>query len=193
MPRVMGIIIRAALVVLSLASAGSYAQPLTHQPTGIVLPEEIAGFRRTSHRDYEASQAGLGTGYNYNNGTGAVATVYIYTAGQTDIASGIGSPLMARLREQTLREIVEFAKSRAEITEHLAHHRLQVKAEGGDIPILFDVLTITGPSGTRDTLLWLWGARGHFLKIRMTRLPKGELPQAQIEAFYEFVARNAAD
>ena len=45
----------------------------------------------------------------------------------------------------------------------------------------------------RDTLLWLWGARGHFIKIRVTRLPQGELPPAQMDAFRDAVVRAAAD
>ena len=186
-----------AIAALWLAAAQlntlSHAQPLTHQPTGITMPGEIAGFKRLSYQDFEAKQPGLGAGYHYNNGQGAVATVYIYTAGQAAIPSGVDSPLVARLREQTLREIIDFAKQRNELTEHLSQRRLLVKAESADIPVLFDTLTITGPTGARDTLAWLWGARGHFLKIRMTRLPKGELPQSQIEAFYEFVVRSSAN
>jgi hypothetical protein len=180
-------------LTLALAVAPLQAQPLTHQPSGITLPEQIAGFTRTSYQDFEARQAGLGAGYNYNNGKGAVATVYIYTAGQTNIASGADTPSLARLREQTLRDIVEFAKGRNELTEHVSQRRLLVKAGAVNTPVLFDALVITSPGGARNTLAWLWAARGHFLKIRMTRLTDGELPASQIEAFYEFVVSSAAD
>lgn len=186
-------IVLAAVLVCLLAPPDIQAQTLTHQPTGITLPEEIAGFRRTSHQDYDAKQPGLGAGYNYYNGKGATATVYIYTAGQPNIPSGVDGALMARMREQTMREITEFARSRSETTEHLAHRRLLITTAGSDIPILFDAFTITAPTGERDTMLWLWSARGHFLKIRVTRLPKGELPPPQLDGFVEFVARSAAD
>lgn len=191
-------IVNALFVVLTVAAlllspAALHAQPLTHPPTGIILPEEIAGFKRTSHLDYEPKQPGLGAGYNYNNGRGGVATIYLFTAGQSGIASGVDSPAMARMREQTLREIVEFAKSRNELTEHLAQRRLTVRTDGGELPILFDGFTITGPAGARETMAMLWGARGHFLKIRMTRMPGGELTDSQMHAFYEFVVRGAAD
>jgi len=181
------------LGILLLASFTPRAQPLTHQPTGIVLPEAIAGFSRTNHQDYEARSPGLGAGYNYNNGKGAVATVYLYTAGLPHVPPDVDTPVMTRMRQQTLREIVEFAKSRNEITEHLTQHRLTVKTEGREVPVLFDALTITGPAGARDTLLWLWGSRGHFIKIRATRLPQGELPQTQMDAFRDAIVRAAAD
>ncbi len=184
---------RTLLAAVLFATAPALAQPLTHQPTGIILPEEIAGFSRTNYQDYESRQPGLGAGYNYHNGTGAVATVYIYTAGQTGIPSGADSAALSRMREQTAREIVEFAKGRNELAEPLSQRRLLVKAEPADMPVLFDAFVITGPAGARDTMAWLWGARGHFVKIRMTRLPKGELPQSQMEAFYEFVVRSTAD
>ncbi len=190
---IQSITLRIAILTLLLSAAPLHAQPLTHPPTGITLPEEIAGFTRTNYQDYESKQPGLGAGYNFNNGKGAVATVYIYTAGQSSIASGVDSPLLSRMREQTLREVVEFAKSRNEITEHQSQRRLLVKTEAAEMPVLFDALVITGPAGARDTMAWLWGARGHFVKIRMTRLPKGELSQPQMEAFYEFVVRSTAD
>ncbi len=183
----------AAAQLQLLVHAPLHAQPLTHEPTGITLPEEIAGFKRMSYQDFEAKQAGLGAGYHYSNGQGAAATVYIYTAGQTNIPPGVDSPMMARMREQTLREIIEFAKQRNELTEHQSQSRVLVKTESADLPVLFDALVITGPGGARDTLAWLWGTRGHFLKIRITRLPKGELPQSQIDAFYEFVVRSSAN
>lgn len=193
MKRVAAILFLVVSIALWLAPSGSQAQPLTHELSGIVLPEDIAGFRRTSHADYESKQPGLGAGYNYNNGKGAVATIYIYTAGQSKIPSEIDSPLVARLREQTMREITEFAKSRGETTVHRGNQLLHLTHRGADIAALFDRFVIAGPSGERDTMLWLWAARGHFLKIRVTRLPNGELPAAQIDAFFEFVARAAAD
>ena len=187
------VVLPIAIFVLVLTAAPTHAQPVTHAPTGITLPEEIAGFKRTNYQDYESKQPGLGVGYNYNNGSGAVATVYIYTAGQSNIPSGVDGPLLSRMREQTVREIVEFAKGRNELPEPLSQRRLMVKTASADIPVLFDAFVITSPAGARDTMAWLWGARGHFVKIRITRLPKGELPQPQMEAFYEFVVRSTAD
>jgi hypothetical protein len=183
MMRVVGKMISAVLMALALATPCVHAQPLTHEPTGIVLPEEIAGFRRIGHDDYETTQPGLGTGYNYNNGKGVVASVFIYTAGQGNIASGVDSAPLAHMREQSMREITDVVQGRGESAQHLAHHRLHVKTGRGDIPILFDAFAVSSPTGVRE----------HFVKIRMTRLPKGELPPAQRDAFYEFVARGAAD
>ena len=114
MPQQLRMFWSCAVVALAVI-ANVYAAPVVHEPTGIAFPDEIAGFSRAEIGDYESERRGLGTAYNYRTTTGVLATVYVYTAGLSDVPADISHPLMRRLHEQTLKEIDQAARMHNEI------------------------------------------------------------------------------
>src|SRR5262245_60955534 len=160
--------IRALVLSWLWLAAGTLAQPVTHAASGLVFPEDIEGFERTGFRDYESQHPGLGFAYSYR-AADVFATVYVYTAGLS-VPTDIQHPALRKLREQTAREIVEFARSRGETARQTIQRTVSVRSSAGELPILVDGFTIDAPrTGARSTYAWLWIARGHFLKVRLTR------------------------
>jgi hypothetical protein len=172
----------------------SYAEPLTHQPTGIVFPDELAGFQRTEASDMESKQRGLGFSYTYRSPDNVVATVYVYTAGVANIPADPAGPIVHQLREHTIKEIFQYAERFGETPRPSMKATVKVKTEKGEVPVLFDGFTVNSPqSGTRSTYLWLWAARGHFLKIRLTHPPAATADFKHSIAFHEAVVRLTVD
>lgn len=181
----------ALLFVVGLALP-AYAEPIVHQATGIVFPDEIAGFSRSGVKDYESERAGLGFSYAYKTTTGVAGTIYVYTAGLSSVPTAIDHPVMGQLRNQTISEIEQFARSRNEAVRPGQKGTLKVSTDSGEVTVLFDSFIVSSPSGARNTFVWLWSSRGHFLKIRVTREPTGVLDAKQLREFYETVVRLAA-
>lgn len=188
-----GLFIRALVLSWLWLAAGALAEPVTHTASGIVFPENVAGFERTRVHDYESKHPGLGFSYSYRS-AGAFATVYVYTAGLSAVPSDIKHPALRKLREQTAREIVEFARSRGETAKQTIQRTVTARTPTGELPILFDGFTIDAPkTGLRSTYGWLWTTRGHFLKVRLTRSREDEADQQFMHAFVEAVAQLAAE
>lgn len=181
-----------ALLWLAIIALPAIAEPVTHRATGIVFPDEIAGFQREGVSDHESRSPGLGFSYHYKLPTRVLASIYIYTAGLASVPTAIDHPVMTQLREQTVREIAHFAQSRGDAARHSLNATIKVKTDGGEVPVLFDGFIISSPGGARNTFAFLWSARGHFMKIRMTREPGGVLEPSQMMGFVETVARLAA-
>ena len=179
-------------LLLAEIPSSAYAAPVVHQPTGISFPDEIAGFARDRVEDYESKAPGLGFGYHYRTTTGAFASVYVYTVGISNVPASIDHPVMGKLREQTVREILQFAQSRSEAAQHTLQETIKVKTDSGEVPVLFDGFIVNSPGGARNTFVWLWTSRGHFLKVRVTRVPAGDLDPGQLREFYESIVRLSA-
>ncbi len=180
-----------ALLFVAVLAHPAYGAPVAHQASGIVFPDEIAGFSRERVEDYESKQAGLGFSYAYKTSAGVIGTVYVYTAGLPAVPANIDHPVMGQLREQTIRDIEQVARSRNEVVRPGSKGTIKVNTEAGEVAVLFDSFIVSSPHGARNTFLWLWSARGHFLKIRVTREPTGVLDPKQLREFYETVVRLA--
>ena len=77
---------------------------------------------------------------------------------------------MAKLREQTIGEIKQFAQSKGTSVNHTLTGTIPIKIDNGkDVRVLFDGFDLLYPDGKVDTQVWLWTARGHIMKIRMTK------------------------
>lgn len=188
-----GFFIRALILSWLWLAAGALAEPVTHTASGIVFPENVAGFERTGVHDYESKHPGLGFSYSYRS-AGRFATVYVYTAGLSAVPSDIKHPAFIKLREQTEREIVEFARSRGETAKQTIQGTVTARTSTRKVPILVDGFTIDAPkTGARSTYAWLWAARGHFLKVRLTRRGEEGADQQFMHAFLEAVAQLAAE
>lgn len=168
------------------------ADPYQHRESGFECPDHLASFARIGVDDYESKHPGLGIACKYRLQNDLFADIYIYTAGMSTVPADVTDPLISRLRGQTLREIEEFSQSRGEQVRKMNETILEVRTDRGPVPVLYDSFVISAPNGTRNTWLWLWTARNHVMKIRMTRPPSGDPDPKLVREFYETVVRMAA-
>ena len=119
----------------------------------------------------ERSQAlGIMCKYQYKNDL--FADVFIFKGGVANIPSDISHPLLVQLREQTLSEIVQGAQLRGETARRGTTATIKIETDGGPVSVYYNALIISSPrEGARNTFLWLWTARNHVMKIRMTVPP----------------------
>jgi hypothetical protein len=176
--------------VLSLRSAAG--ETFRHAASGIECPDEVAGFQRTEIQDFESKQPGLGIACKYQFKNDLYADVFIFKGGVANIPTDISHPLIVGLREQTLREIEQAAQARGERARRGTAAKGNVQSEKGPIAVYYDALIISSPSGSRNTFVWLWTARNHVMKIRMTLPASGNLDLKTWREFYEAVVRSAA-
>ncbi len=156
-------------LLLGLTSLAQ-AESQTHPASGMVFPDNIGAFQRISVKHFEPQNPGLGSAYGYRSGVGTTATVYVYTAGLSNIPPTVDHPVMAKLREQTIGEIKQFAQSKGTSVNHTLTGTIPIKIDNGkDVRVLFDGFDLLYPDGKVDTQVWLWTARGHIMKIRMTK------------------------
>jgi hypothetical protein len=188
-------VLHALSFVLVAVSARTpvYAESYQHGASGFECPDDIAGFSRVSVDDYEPTSPGLGVACKYRLQRDLYADVYIYTAGLGAVPADIMHPTIVQLREQTLREINQFAESHGEQPRKLSAATLNVDTGRGVVAVFYDSFVIGSPNGTRNTWVWLWTARNHVMKIRMTRPPSGDDDPEKLREFYESVVRMAAN
>lgn len=173
--------------VLSLRTASG--ETFRHTASGIECPDEVAGFRRTEVQDFESRQPGLGVACKYQLKSDLFADVYIFKGGVANIPADISHPLIVQLREQTLNEIAQAAQMRGELARRGTSARLNVQTEQGPVAVYYDALIVSSPRASRNTFVWLWTARNHVLKIRMTLPSSGDLDLKIWREFYETVVR----
>ena len=185
---------RKLLAALALfAASGAGAEPYQHQPSGFECADQVAGFLRIAVVDYEAQHPGLGAACKYRLRNEIIADVYVYTAGLSPVPRDTLHPTMLKLRAQTVSEIEQYAESRGERARKTESATLQVETPRGKAEVLYDAFVITTPQDARHTWLWLWSARGHVMKIRMTRRPEAEPDAARVREFAEAVVRTASN
>jgi hypothetical protein len=181
------------LVGLGCAVPAVLAEPVVHQRTGISFPDEIAGFERIGVKDFEALRPGFGFSYVYRTADGVTASVYVYTAGLPRVPDDLAHPVFAFVREQTVREVLQVAQSRGESARATWEETIKVSSQRGEVPVLSDGFIISAPAGPRNSFVWLWPARGHFIKIRMTSEAAGERDARQIRLFCESMVRRTVE
>jgi hypothetical protein len=189
----MGRTIRAFLLVVIAAAGQAAADPYQHAASGFECADQVAGFARVSVVDYEAQYPGLGVACKYRLQDGFFADVYIYSAGLRPVPREATHPALQRLHAQTVQEIEQYAASRGEQARPTESATLQIDTAGGAVPVLYDAFVIDSPQGMRQTWLWLWSARGHVMKIRMTRFSEIEADPAKPREFLQAVVRTAAN
>jgi hypothetical protein len=181
-----------AFAALCLAAAvDASAEPITHRASGIVFPDRIGSFARTGAEDHEAKRPGLGAAFGYRSASGAVATVFVYTAGLSPVPASVDHPVMGRLRQATIGEIQEFSRGRNETAKQTVSATEAVSTDAGQVTVMYDGFTVESPTMSRNTYVWLWTSRGFLVKVRLTT-PMIEGAPGEQKAFYEAVVRLAA-
>ena len=179
-----------ALSAICIWSAAS-SEPLLHSATGINFPDRVADFFRIDYRNFEPENPGLGSSYGYKTSGGVTATVYVFMAGLPVVPSDVAHPVFRQLREQTIKDIEMFSRSRGEQIQHTMKETVKIQGERMEIAVLFDGFSINAPSGAKDTFAWLWPARGQVMKIRMTSGGVQKIDPEQQQAFSQAIVRLA--
>lgn len=180
-----------ATLLLAFTASLARADPVVHAPTGIAFPDTLAGYARVRVYDYERESPGYGLSYGYNSPDGVAATVYVYTRGLEKIPSDVAHAVFDEERVRVVREITLSARRRGDMTQQTLRETAKLKGAQGEIAVLVDAFSVAGPGGGRATSAWLWGARGHFVMIRMTRRGGNSSEIRDLEPFVEAVARLA--
>ena len=183
---------RLLLAALCCATCAG-AETFKHAATGIECPDELATFKRTAVRNFEEKEPGLGVACSYLLQNVLVANVYIYTGGRSDLPKDVGDPVMAAIRDQTLKEIEAGAAMRGDSARRSLAGILPVQTDKGPVEIMFNSFIITASGNARNSFVWIWPARKHLVKIRMDTLPNSAIDTKAFREFYEAVVRLAAE
>jgi len=179
----------AAYVVLLLSNAASAASVL-HQASGITFPDVIAGFERTDIKDYESTAPGAGFQYSYHAKAGGVASVYVYTEQIKKMPTDVRHQMFGKIREQTASEIGRFAEMSGASVTKIDDSILHVGTKNGTTAVMAVSFIIQKKDEiTTNTQLWIWVARNHLLKIRLTRKAESDFTAKQAYDFLEEMVR----
>lgn len=174
----------ALLVLAWLAScATASAQDLLIKRTGISLPTEVLGFARGDETDYEANATGGGTSVSFGMAGKFTATLYAYTANLEPIPQSIKDASAASVRELVVQEILEAAKNAdpkdlGALSRRTMSEFINTKNSPGTA-VSFDGFIVYPGGRATNSFLFMWVARSHLWKLRITRLP-GPLPESPI-------------
>jgi hypothetical protein len=176
--RQMPVVIRIACAVLIAFLAvvtGAAAQTSAKGPVTVfdfTFPEEIAGAQRTSFRDYESNQPGLGYSAGYKQGN-LIGTVYIYDDRKQSIPDDPQSPLVKAQLEQSRTELVGLWHGvgvRVDLKEDFT-----IEDARGRTRLICAAFAITGDDGRpRDSFSCLGVAKNKFLKFRISGVSQAE-------------------
>lgn len=182
---------RIAIAICALLALTSFAaESFRHAPSGIECPPEIAGFALNGVQEYEAEYPGQGVSCTYIAQTAPYgADIFIFNNGLRSVPSDITNPAFVQLRERTLKDIEQSARNHGESSRVADQAVLNVDTARGPVPVYYDALIITSPTAARTTWVWLWPARNHFVKIRMTRPTVGSLSPRRAREFSEAVVK----
>lgn len=187
---------RHALLFLALLfpAAVLAAEAYRHAPSGIECPAELARFTLAEVYDYEPQRPGQGVSCTYvANDAPYGADIYIFSNGLKSVPTDIANPAVVQLRERTLRDIEQSARSHGETARIVDQAIVTADTARGPVAVYYDAFTITAPKVPLTTWLWLWTSRNHFIKIRMTRAGQGSLSPRRAREFFEAAARLAAE
>jgi hypothetical protein len=161
--------------------------PERHAPTSLVFPAHIDQAERYASTDYgkAMNRPDLGYSWNYRVTGLMVATVYLYTLGQTAIPAGAHNPLVLGQFEQAWNDIHGLAKSNR-------YDELALMKEPADCPvaaIVFRCVTLAAVQSSNKrrvaTALMVTGYRNHFVKLRIDWLPGSAPAEAAVRGFID--------
>lgn len=169
------------LTLALLTGSGWANEDFLHAPTKVKLPSVLNEFVRGEPTDFESVQPGQGVGIPYEWPDTYTATLFIYTAGTNASTLSIESPTVAAEREQAIQDLLSRAKSREPMAISANARKSfsltwQAPTSPAKTPVLWDQFIVyVGGRATNDTL-FMWVARGHLWKLRLTRVPGKSTP-----------------
>jgi hypothetical protein len=135
----------------------------------------------------EERHPGLGYTAAYRGGDLAEATIYVYSKGQRDIPDGPTSKTVMAEFDRATREVLHFGQSGGKSTELVDRYGTGSPDRGKEF--LCAEFLLMDHLGTRRTFLYLTGARGSFVKIRVT-LGTNDAADARGRHFADAVAER---
>jgi hypothetical protein len=133
----------------------------------VKLAKQYTTFTRGNVTNNERENPGFGFTVAYNGGNTGESTIYIYNKGFSEIADGPGSNLVRQEFDQATRDVLAVA-------DHMPGRRVALISRYGTVTpergqaFLCAEFVLTDVSGSRRTFLYLTGASGNFVKIRVT-------------------------
>lgn len=152
----------------TLSCARAQEGTLTHQPTGLIFPTDLAGVPRTRMVDYEqtAKNKALGMSYHYAERGQIDASIYVYDANDPP-PDGAANAAVARQFDRAQADIEQVARQTGKYVD-------LTRIAGPDACIFGRVVfrcalfSATTESGTPIyTWVLISGQRGHYVKIRL--------------------------
>jgi hypothetical protein len=143
---------------------------------------ELAGFTAAYVCDYEGKVPGLGKSIAYSGGQTGEATLYVYDKQQNNIPDGPESQEVYDEFQIAIRDVFYLAERNGHSLKLLEIYVTGSPAVGAQF--LCAELQLLDERGEHLTCVYMTGAKGRYLKLRMT-LPRVE--QASL------VARTLAD
>lgn len=161
---------------LFVAGACMAADDYVHPPTKVTLPATIGEFVRGDVTDFESEQPGQGVGVLYEWPEAYRATLFIYTAGLQGLEMDLKSPAVISERDLSVRGVLAQAQSRepralSALSRKAFSATMQAPTTPEKTPVYWDQFIVyPGGQATNDSL-FIWVAKGHIWKARLTRLP----------------------
>jgi len=132
----------------------------------VALDTAYAGFSHGKVTDNEKAHPGYGYTVAYHGGDRGEATIYVYSKGQRDIPDGPSSETVMAEFNQATREILSFGQSAGRTIELVSRYGTGSPERGKEF--LCAEFILSDDSGSRRTFVYLTGAAGNFVKIRVT-------------------------
>ena len=153
--------------------------------SGVALANEYAGFHRGQILDFEKDVEGLGFSVAYHGGSRGESTIYIYDKRLSDIPNGPMHQTVLAEFNRTTDEVLALPLGKLppiRQVELVARYGTGAPERGQEF--LCAEFIVTKPEGAVRSFLYLTGALGRFIKIRVTLNTNDEADPA---------ARNFAD
>ncbi|HEY3431576.1 MAG TPA: hypothetical protein VGK09_03405 [Rhodocyclaceae bacterium] len=175
-------------VAIFLGASLAVAEPIVNVSTGLSFPDSIAGYERVGVTDFESKKPGVGFSYTYRSAEGVSASIYVFNLQLAQIPSDIDSPLIAAVRKAATDDIAQVAATRGYSLRLPFSATASVKTSKGVTKVTYDMFRIPAAFGG-NTFTWIWPARNHIFKIRLTPSASGELNTELMQEFYQAVVR----
>jgi hypothetical protein len=147
----------------AIANAGAAALTFF----GLTFPEQVAGAKIGSARDFETSDPGLGYGVKYEK-PGWALDVFIYDLGRKSIPDDIDSDVLKAQIAQAQGDIFEQEKKGTYQQVKLTRSHVVNDSRGRGRLLCEDFTYVRQPEGSVDSFLCLTGWKNKFVKFRLT-------------------------
>jgi hypothetical protein len=161
---------RTAALYAALAIAGGGmahdARSESISVRGVTLDAAYSGFSRGEVTDYEKERPGYGYAVAYHGGDRGEATIYLYSKGQRDIPDDPTSETVLTEFNEATREILSFEQRLSKKIELVGRYGTGTPDRGKEF--LCAEFILSDDSRSRRTFVYVTGAAGNFVKIRVT-------------------------
>jgi len=161
-----GVVIVCGTLLVTGGIMTSHARGESISVGGVALESAYAGFSRGNVTDNEKENPGYGYTVAYHGGNRGEATVYVYNKNQRKIPDGPTSEVVKAEFDRATDEVLSLGALGGREIE-LVSRFWTVSAERGEEFLCADFV-VSDSLGPRRTFVFMTGAGGNFVKIRVT-------------------------